>query len=184
VRDHTARAISAEPRQRSFRCTARGERVDPRGGTYWIPEPEFAGAAEAARAHPRSSTVMRSFLATLAPTVCSAMPSDSLRTRPQRPLRTRLSRHVEAPSVARLGTSGACRLRLSRLTRSSSHDSSAAEVRTFPRVVRVWHLNSARTPETYCPAPLGITGTFRVIVVPSAKVSCTLTNRTANGMSR
>ena len=38
---------------KSFNYTARGERVEPRGGVYWIPASEFRGAVEAARSEPR-----------------------------------------------------------------------------------------------------------------------------------
>ena len=38
--------------QKSFRYTARGERVDPGGGVYWVSARELAGVVEAARANP------------------------------------------------------------------------------------------------------------------------------------
>ena len=39
-------------RPQSFRYTARGERVDPGGATYWISAREFAAVVDAARANP------------------------------------------------------------------------------------------------------------------------------------
>lgn len=45
-------AAAREPAQASHRYTARGERVDPAGGVYWIPARDFAHVVETARRDP------------------------------------------------------------------------------------------------------------------------------------
>lgn len=47
-----ASSCAGEATPKSFNYTARGERVEPRGGIYWIPASEFACAIEASRATP------------------------------------------------------------------------------------------------------------------------------------
>ena len=47
-----APSCAGDATPKSFNYTASGERVEPRGGVYWIPASEFTCTVEAARRDP------------------------------------------------------------------------------------------------------------------------------------